>query len=151
VISSILVVIGIIFITLSAIDLANGLKDLGYEETQGKITQYERITTVSRTGRHETIQITYEYSVNGILHVSSKFSNGHGNRNDFESFYKNNIAIPVFYNPENSDSAVLVRGGRYLKVDGSMIIGILLMLWGIIGIGSRTNTRLEKIWQSISE
>ena len=144
-----LILIGTLLFVLSLFDFTSSMNDLKFIETKGRITRFEHLKKRPRQVNEE-IALEYEYAVNGVSYKNSKFSNGVGDIYQFENYYKKGQIIPVYYNPNNYSESVLVKGGRYFKFDGLMIIGSITILWGLIGVGSLRCSFLRKIWNSMN-
>lgn len=140
-------ILGILFFSISYLDYLYSLKTNEYEQTNGLITRFERVKQIRKI---DTIILNYQYTVNGVLYHGKKFSNGVGDIREFEKkFINNNNTCKVYYDRKSPHKSVLVKGGRRDFFDGLMMIGSMLLLFGICGYLSLKYSIFKNIWTSM--
>lgn len=144
--STILAATGIIIFTIFLYDSIHSENETkSYIMDKCEITKLERVKV---TKGSDKILLLYKYEVNGNIYKSDNFSNGVGNIADFESQYPNRIVYPVYYDPLNPEKSVLVLGGRKTFLNGAIIAGLIIFLFGLVGYFSDKVKLFSEIWNS---
>ena len=145
--SFILLGVSIILLGISLIDYVSKKQTLKYKETECTINKLDRI---ENNRGSDYIDLEYSYIVNNKKYTNNKFSMGLGDIREYENKYQKQKVFPVYYDENNPQNAVLVKGGRINKIDGTAIIGFILMMISIIGFGSNKNKVLRGFWESMA-
>lgn len=127
-----------------------GYQSLSWVETEGKLISSnadhpEKFEDLIFAEKTIPIKISYRYQVNQQTYTGERYAFfSINNSTEAEKFktYTSGKKIPVFYNPQNPEKAVLVTGFRSKMVGGIFIILFLLIWFGLIGF---------TIWDSIKD
>ncbi|MBB6482702.1 DUF3592 domain-containing protein [Spirochaeta isovalerica] len=144
--SIVFISIGILLIIVPVQDFLYKAKETNnYLKTTCEITRLEKIR---RPKGGYDIVLQYKYEVNGVIYKSSSFSNGVGDKEDFYVQYPMRKSFPAYYDPDNHKKSVLVLGGRKYFLNASIIMGIILIFFGIVGSLSNKNKIFKEIWNT---
>ena len=119
-----------------------------WPQVEGKVTASEVTRKRTRGGgkgikqrkTNYTAEISYDYVIDGEALSSDRFSYGNyssSNRENADSIvaeFPVGKTVPVFYDPENPESAVLKMGGNFLTYLPLGIGSVFALVGGVVAI-----------------
>lgn len=135
--------IGVALIVLYLRNKQKAQASTTWPSTEGRITGHK--IRVDEVGDDDSSRVSYvpevhyEYPVEGSLHQGKRISFGsepsfpsRKKAEDFLESYPVGSTIPVYYNPEKPQEAVLSQTMR--KMAASLIVGIVLIVLGVCSL-----------------
>ncbi|MFA6201492.1 MAG: DUF3592 domain-containing protein [Bacteroidales bacterium] len=145
-IALILLIISIVLIIGTVFDYSYKLKNYSFNKTMGKVTRFEKKITYKG---NRYLDFEYQYVVAGILYKNNTVGYGVGDANAYEAAFENSNEIIVYYNRENPQESVLVKGVSFVYLI-PLLFSLIILIFSLVAYFSSKSERVRKIWEEMA-